>query len=511
MKEKGNKKKYKTSSITKIIFLILGIVLVLIFDYGLSETSTNEYCASCHVHPQAIQSWKTGAHVYNRAGVTVNCVDCHLPPSGIEKISAKIVTGIRDVYGFYFKDSSEFDWVQMSQRESAVNHVYKAACLNCHQNLFPPGLSKKGEDAHLYYDQKPDELRCINCHLKTGHYHEINEEDLEEVDPTIKIYKSSAIVDEFENFSETLSGTLIDFEMIAIPGGSFILGSPETEEFRKPNEGPQNNVKIKQFWIGKTEVSWDEYNAFIKETAKEGRTEDQIGMNAANNEVDAITGPTPAYGNPGQGWGRGKRPAITMTHYAAEKYCEWLSTKTGRNYRLPTEAEWEYACRANSKDAYPFDGTPSDYTSKGFWKSILGVDTTIINSYAIYIENSKNRTHTPRRVKPNSFGLLNMLGNVKEFCSDYYSEDTYKSYSGTENVFDPIGPKYGDEFVIRGGSFQSDAIDLRISSRDFTRKNKWLMTDPQIPKSLWWYSDCKDVGFRVVCEYTKEDEFLKKR
>ena len=503
MREKGKKNKYKTSSNTKIIFLLLGVGLVILFDYGFSETSTNEYCASCHVHPQAIQSWKIGPHVYNRGGVTVNCVDCHLPPSGIERLSAKIVTGIRDVYGFYFKDSSEFDWVQMSQRESAVNHVYKAACLNCHQNLFPPGLSKKGEDAHLYYDQKPDELRCINCHLKTGHYHEINEEDLQEIDPTVEIYQSSAIINEFENFSETLSGTRIDFEMIAIPGGSFLLGSPETEEFRKSNEGPQVNVKIEQFWMGKTEVSWDEYNTFIKETSIEGRTEDQVEK-IQNNEVDAITGPTPAYGNPGQGWGRGKRPAITMTHYAAQKYCDWLSQKTGKKYRLPTEAEWEYACRGNSEGEYFFDGKPSEYTSQGFWKDLFGVDTSTINSYVIYKENSNNKTHEPKSVSPNSFGLLNMLGNVKEFCSDYYKEDIYKYYSNSENVFNPTGPKGGDEYVIRGGAFNSDAADLRISSRDFTRNDAWLMTDPQIPKSLWWYSDCKDVGFRVVCEFNEE-------
>jgi formylglycine-generating enzyme required for sulfatase activity/nitrate/TMAO reductase-like tetraheme cytochrome c subunit len=489
---------------------LLGIVLVFTFNYGWEETSTNEYCESCHIHPQAINSWKIGSHVYNKSGVTVNCVDCHLPPRGFERITAKASAGLKDIYGYFFKDSSDFDWEQMSQREAANHHVYQSGCVNCHQNLFPPELSRKGEDAHLYYDQKKDEIRCINCHLETGHYHEPNINLLIDVNLSKSIYESAAKVESFENFKETISGTWVDFEMVSIPGGTFQLGSPENEEFRNNDEGPQANVKIKQFWIGKTEVSWDEYNVFIKETGKEGRTEDQVEMKSANQKVDAITGPTPAYGNPGQGWGRGKRPAITMTHYAAEKYCEWLSEKTGKMYRLPTEAEWEYACRGNSRSAYYFEGMPSDYTSKGFWKNIFGVDTTTISSNAIYIENSKNRTHTPEGLKPNSFGLLNMLGNVKEFCSDFYSENIYKSYSDSEIVFSPTGPEYGDEYVIRGGSFQSDALDLRISSRDFTRKSRWLMTDPQIPKSLWWYSDCKDVGFRVVCEYTEEISSSKK-
>ncbi len=487
----------------------LGVVFLFLINYGWETTSTNEYCASCHIHPQAVNSWKIGPHVYNKSGVTVNCVDCHLPPSGFVRIKAKASAGLKDIYGFLFKDSSELDWGQMSQRESAIHHVYKSGCINCHRNLFPQDLSRKGEDAHLYYDQKKNEIRCINCHLETGHYHEPSESVVIDENLNKSIYESPAFVSSFVNFKEQISGTRIDFEMVAIPGGTFKLGSSENEEFRKNDEGPQVDVKLDQFWIGKTEVSWAEYNSFIKETSKEGRTEDQVGIISTNQEVDGITGPTPAYGNPGQGWGRGKRPAITMTHYAAEKYCEWLSIKTGKKYRLPTEAEWEYACRGNSESAYYFDGSPSDYTSEGFWKTIFGVDTNTINSSVIYKENSRQRTHTSERVKPNSFGLLHMLGNVKEFCSDFYSEETYKIYSNADNTINPKGPKVGDEYVIRGGSFRSDAINLRISSRDYTKKTSWLMTDPQIPKSLWWYSDCKDVGFRVVCEFM-EDSYSSK-
>ena len=108
-------------------------------------------------------------------------------------------------------------------------------------------------------------------------------------------------------------------------------------------------------------------------------------------------------------------------------------------------------------------------------------------------------------MKENAFGLKNMLGNVAEFCLDYYSPDIYKERQGL--VKDPRGPQKGTERVIRGGSFKSDAKDVRSATRNYTKTKAWLVTDPQMPKSIWWYSDCVDVGFRVVCE---PDETIKK-
>ena len=94
---------------------------------------------------------------------------------------------------------------------------------------------------------------------------------------------------------------------------------------------------------------------------------------------------------------------------------------------------------------------------------------------------------------------MNMLGNVAEFCSDFYAPNSYKSASG-ETLNNPTGPENGQEHVIRGGSFKSDAKDVRSAARDFTKTKAWLMTDPQMPKRVWWYSDSNDVGFRIVCE-----------
>ena len=186
-----------------------------------------------------------------------------------------------------------------------------------------------------------------------------------------------------------------------------------------------------------------------------------------------------------------------MSWHAAYVYCQWLSKVTGKKYRLPTEAEWEYACRAGSETPYFFAGNPKKFTSSGFLKKFFGPDTTIIASRVVYKVNSPSKTKEPIYVKGNPFGLKNMAGNVSEFCSDFYSPDTYKTDTITVN---PTGPERGQEHVIRGGSFKSDAKDVRSASRDFTKTKAWLVTDPQMPKSIWWYSDVIDVGFRVVCE-----------
>jgi formylglycine-generating enzyme required for sulfatase activity len=214
--------------------------------------------------------------------------------------------------------------------------------------------------------------------------------------------------------------------------------------------------------------------------------------------VDAISGATPPWGAPDQGWGKASRPAITMSWHAASVYCQWLSKVTGKKYRLPTEAEWEYACRAGTETPYFFAGNPKNFTSSGFLKKIFGPDTAVIASRVVYKVNSLSKTKEPQSVKSNPFGLKNMSGNVAEFCLDFYSPDTYKKDS-TE-VINPRGPVSGQEHVIRGGSFKSDASDVRSASRDFTKTKAWLVTDPQMPKSIWWYSDVIDVGFRVVCE-----------
>jgi len=477
---------------------LVGGITILLFSQGMKYTSGDDFCNSCHMHPHATKNWRFSSHYDNKSGVVVHCIECHLPPEGYAHLSAKFTTGLRDAWGTLFNDPEDFDWSQKSTREAAVHHVYKKACVNCHQNLYPQDLSKKGEDAHLYYERRSEELRCINCHLDVGHYRERKEEVA--TTENNEIYPAPAFVDSFINFTEMIPETKVDFDMIAIPGGSFMMGSPDNESFRKSDEGPVNLVTISPFWMGKTEVSWLEFEAFYAETHSEKPLYTSLNKSNIVLQVDGITGPTAPYGKSDQGWGRGRRPAITMTHFAAEQYCVWLSEKTGKHYRLPTEAEWEYASRAGTSGPYFFEGYPNDYSSNTFFNNLFGADTARINTYVNYQLNSHGRTKLPDDVDPNAYGLVHMLGNVREFCQDMYADNIYSSYRSDENIVDPRGPDSGKEYVIRGGSYRSDASDLRVANRDHTRFDNWMLTDPQIPKSKWWYSDCIDVGFRVVCE-----------
>jgi formylglycine-generating enzyme required for sulfatase activity len=170
---------------------------------------------------------------------------------------------------------------------------------------------------------------------------------------------------------------------------------------------------------------------------------------------------------------------------------------------LPTEAEWDYACRGGTNTPYFFPGDPKKFEKTGLRAKLSRNDTTVINTYIMYKGNSSSKTQTPDKVKPNPFGLRNMAGNIAEFCSDWYQPDTYSKYSDGI-IKDPKGPESGNEHVIRGGSFGDMAGSLRSAARAYTRTDAWLKTDPQMPKSIWWYSDCFFVGFRVVCEFDKK-------
>ena len=336
--------------------LILGIVIVLGAGKALDATSTNDYCQSCHIHPAADMSWKSSVHYETNSGYRVACVECHLPPKGQGYLWAKGTTGLRDLWSYYTKDSASFDWDERGRLEVARRHVYNSSCLKCHENLFPPELTKEGEDAHLYYTQQEEspDLHCINCHLNAGHYiegytHGSNVTFGSVSSAPKEVFKEATTVTEFVNYTENIPGSPVSFNMIAIPGGTFNMGSPDDEPFRRPDEGPVREVEISPFFMAEIEVTWDEYLAFYAQTSAEGRSTDTEGLRSGMaSDVDAISGATPPYGQPDQGWGMGQRPAISFTFHAAETYCRWLSQVTGKTYRLPTEAEWEYACRAGS-------------------------------------------------------------------------------------------------------------------------------------------------------------------
>ncbi len=483
--------------------IAIGVLALILVRHGNSFTSSDRFCESCHIHPQATSSWKQSTHYSTRSGMVIHCVECHLPPGGLAYVTQKTRLGVRDLIGKLFKDPEKFDWEARSQLEHAKTFTFRESCVACHGNLFPMQLSDKGEEAHLYYERKEEELRCINCHLSVGHYDpDATTGEAFGITATAEqeIHDRPAVVEGFTDFTEQIPGTSVDFEMVAVPGGTFTMGSPQEERYRRPDEGPARQVRVSSFWMGRIEVTWDEFEAWFRATASEGRTDTRALDAAADPAIDAVTGATPPYVPPDQGWGRGARPAITMTHHAALAYCEWLSGVTGRRYRLPTEAEWEYACRGGTDTPYFFEGDPRLFTRERFWNRVFGSRSEGIDPWVMHAGNSGGKTHPPGEIEPNPFGLVNMIGNVREFCLDWYAPDAYASYSEGSLVVDPTGPPEGSERVVRGGSFRSDPAAMRSAGRDRSRTEAWLMTDPQIPKSLWWYSDCIDVGFRVVCE-----------
>lgn len=500
---KKNRRKY-------YYFLWIGVLFGIVLVAGLHSLSeyfsTDESCMQCHVHPHAEKSWKLSTHVQNRSGVKVHCVECHLPPKHdfFNHYLAKIKLGVKDTWSYFTKDSADFDWEAKSVLESAITYIPNSSCINCHADIFPQGLSDDGITAHLYYDEnhKKLDLQCINCHLNVGHYDpNFSHTKMVGIPQTVKqnqpIFTTSATVDTFCNFEETIPGTSVAFKMIAIPAGTFRMGGSENDQFCQADELPSRQVTLSRFFMAETEVTWEQYWAFYAETHSEGRTAPEVVFaNNSNPNVDAVSGPTPPFGLPDQGWGGGERPAITMTHYAATTFCIWLSKKTGRKYRLPTEAEWEYAARGGKDTPYFFEGNPQDFSEKGFWRFLFSPTTDSIADYIIYKKNSGNKTQEPHKVKSNPFGLKNMLGNVAEYCLDKYSPTAYQS----SNTTNPLITE-GEEWVIRGGNYNSDAADVRASARQHTQHDAWLKTDPQQPKSIWWYSDIKGIGFRVVCEY----------
>jgi formylglycine-generating enzyme required for sulfatase activity len=312
-----------------------------------------------------------------------------------------------------------------------------------------------------------------------------------------------------QNYTESLTapdGSKVPFEMVAVPGGEFLMGSPSDEADRKDDEGPQVKVRLKPFWIGKCEVSWDEFDLYFRygnlnllkkddeggeEEKKEEKKEPPKDAPKPVTPADAVSKPTKPYVDETYGFDREKNPAICMTHHAAMKYCEWLSKKTGKDYRLPTEAEWEYACRAGTTSPYgiPKDAKLDDYA---WHKSNSGIET-----------RPAGAPHGVGLKKANAWGIHDMHGNVMEFCMDHYVKDAYARYRKLPLVggfiespgFAPTENKW--RHVARGGHFKDKLPDLRSAAR---RKSdvKWMDADPQDPKSIWWLTNYPIIGFRVV-------------
>lgn len=273
----------------------------------------------------------------------------------------------------------------------------------------------------------------------------------------------------FTRYEQSLPGSTLRFTMQPIPAGTFLLGSPATEKRRETDEGPQQKIKLSAFWMSTHEVTRDAFDVFFKDE-----------NTSANDDVDAITRPSPQYID--LSWGMGKEggfPVNSMSQMAALMYCRWLYDKTGIFYRLPTEAEWEYACRAGSTTTYYF-----------------GNDSTQLDKYAWYANNSEDKFHKVGEKLPNAWGLYDMLGNLMEWTMDHYEANRYSSLTGTTDpMMAPMKKKYPK--TLRGGGFAQTAGELRSANRIASHPD-WNVRDPQIPQSKWWLTDGSWVGIRLV-------------
>jgi formylglycine-generating enzyme required for sulfatase activity len=258
-------------------------------------------------------------------------------------------------------------------------------------------------------------------------------------------------------YKVTIPNTTISYDMVAVPAGEFTMGSNA-----KKDEQPPHKVKLDAFWMQAHEVTWDEYRLFMF-ASQGGETTHQDAV------VDAVSRPTKPYVEMSFGMGINGFPAISMTQHAANKYAEWLSARTGEFYRLPTEAEWEYACRAGTT------GEPAN-----------------LKDVAWYAENSQGKYQQVATKKPNAWGLYDMLGNVMEWTLDQYAP-----YKPGEQVNPWVRGTQPYPHAVRGGSWNDPPAAVTCTARVGSDAN-WKQQDPQLPKSIWYMTDAQWLGFRLV-------------
>ncbi len=296
-----------------------------------------------------------------------------------------------------------------------------------------------------------------------------------------------------------IPGSDVVVPLVPIPGGKFLMGSAETEKKRKPDEGPQVEVKIDPFWMEKHEVTWGEYNLFLQNYQRIAGLDKRPTV-PADQAADAVTYPTPMYeleaGPKLDRMGRGPDfPAVIMSHYAAKQYCKWLSKKTGRFYRLPTEAEWEYACRAGTTTAFSFGDNSKDLKDYGWY-----VDNSAL-------KDGDNGYHKVMLKKPNPWGLYDMYGNVAELVFDQYDAGWYNQFQGKQVTWHDVisWPTKQYPRIARGGGWDSDPDDCRSAARYAVTKND-NKSDPQLPQSPHWLTEGFWIGFRVIAPVKEPSE-----
>lgn len=261
-----------------------------------------------------------------------------------------------------------------------------------------------------------------------------------------------------------IPGTDVSYSLIYVPGGEAAIGTPLGAP-RSADEPEPTAVGVSPFWMGKFEVTFDEYAVFRHPYLDADTTATGLPY-----DVDAVVRPSPPYEDPSAGMSQSKYPATGMTQWGALQYARWISEKTGFFHRLPTEAEWEHACR-------------------------LGGDRDLDES-AWHWDNSGERFHEVGTKAADALGLHDLLGNVAEWTMDEYRED-YAAVLAQQPQDPWVQPTSLHPRTVRGGAFDDPVDLLRCGARTESTLS-WKRRDPQIPKSFWWNTDSAFLGFRLV-------------
>jgi formylglycine-generating enzyme required for sulfatase activity len=255
--------------------------------------------------------------------------------------------------------------------------------------------------------------------------------------------------------TEALEGTTVTFDLLPVPKGK--LTKPDPSDPTKTIE-----VDIGGFSMSKLEITWDVYDIFVYRLDEPDPE--------AEPAADALARPSKPYLPPDRGFGHAGFPAISMTANAAGEFCKWLSQKTGKKYRLPTEDEWEYVCRA---------GAPAPAADAAAESKDAEAHAKELEKFAWFKANSPEQTQEAGKKEPNVWGFHDMLGNAQEWVVGRDGKPTTK-----------------------GGGYD-DPAELLVPEKRQSYEISWQSRDPQIPKSKWWLSDGPFCGVRVVCEGKK--------
>lgn len=307
-------------------------------------------------------------------------------------------------------------------------------------------------------------------------------------------------------YEHQIPGTDVTFKMIPIPGGVYTMGAAgaDGENARQPTE-----VEVEPFWIGQYEVTWAEYQVYMEMDSGFKKLQTK-GLRKVKDpdSVDAVTAPSALY-EPDIIYEDGEdpdQPAASMTQFAAKQYTKWLSLLSGTIYRLPYEAEWEYACRAGTKTRFHF-----------------GDDESELGDYAWNEDNSDEERHACGQLKPNPWGLFDMYGNVSEWVLDAYepladskSGNATKSSANSNKLpFKASLRKATKLFprTLRGGSFVSQAELCDSITRLGSIDDEWKEEDPNLPLSPWWYTSYEGLGagIRIVRPFGSEPSIAEKK